>query len=344
MAAATAAGDRAAAHQRAGRHHQLHHLRPRPAAARVRRSQGRRQSRRAPRPCRRDGAGARRPRIRADAGDVRDRRRRRRRIDRRHHGRRAFRLRWRDHRRADRIGAVGAAQHRPHRARARHHHRCPLSLRARRRSGVHGAGAGAGDRDGARFLRRRADRNRGGRLCRPRTQDRHLPDAGGEAADRPRRAQRRKHRHPVAARLLDQGFRLCRRRRGAVMAAGHRRQGRSGRGGHAHSWRRQHRAAAADQPRRRQWQDPDDAADPHAHRPAGARRARHDGGRDLVVHPRPACETVRRRRSQPQAVEPDRRRYDVDAAFAAAGAAGGGAAQRRQGHRRRRAVRSVGHL
>ena len=38
------------------------------------------------------------------------------------------------------FGAVGAAQHRPHRPRARHHHRCALPFRARRRSGIHGAG------------------------------------------------------------------------------------------------------------------------------------------------------------------------------------------------------------
>jgi phenylalanyl-tRNA synthetase beta chain len=44
--------------------------------------------------------------------DVRDRRRQRRRIHRRHHGRRAFRLRRDHHRRADRIGAVGSDQHR----------------------------------------------------------------------------------------------------------------------------------------------------------------------------------------------------------------------------------------
>ena len=43
-------GDRTAADQRAGRYHQFHHLRPRPAAACVRRRQGARQS---------DGAGAR---------------------------------------------------------------------------------------------------------------------------------------------------------------------------------------------------------------------------------------------------------------------------------------------
>ena len=37
VAAEAVEGDRAAPDQRAGRHHQLHHLRPRPAAARVRR-------------------------------------------------------------------------------------------------------------------------------------------------------------------------------------------------------------------------------------------------------------------------------------------------------------------
>ena len=41
--------DRVAPDQRAGRHHQLHDLRPRPAAARVRRQEGERQSHRAPR-------------------------------------------------------------------------------------------------------------------------------------------------------------------------------------------------------------------------------------------------------------------------------------------------------
>ena len=49
MAAAAAHRDRPASDQRAGRHHQLPHLRSRPAAARVRRRQGARQSHRAPR-------------------------------------------------------------------------------------------------------------------------------------------------------------------------------------------------------------------------------------------------------------------------------------------------------
>ena len=60
LAAEAADGHRPAADQRAGRHHQLHHLRPRPAAACVRRRQGARQSHRAPRAQRRDAARARR--------------------------------------------------------------------------------------------------------------------------------------------------------------------------------------------------------------------------------------------------------------------------------------------
>ena len=84
--------DRAAPHQRAGRHHQLHHLRPRPAAARVRRRQGEGQSRGPPRPRRRDAARARRQDLHARRHHVRDRRRQRRRVARRHHGRRGDRL------------------------------------------------------------------------------------------------------------------------------------------------------------------------------------------------------------------------------------------------------------
>ena len=54
MAAETAHGHRPASDQRAGRHHQLHHLRPRPAAARVRRQEGEGQPHRPPRRERRD--------------------------------------------------------------------------------------------------------------------------------------------------------------------------------------------------------------------------------------------------------------------------------------------------
>ena len=139
--------DRPAADQRAGRHHQLHHLRPRPAAARVRRRQGARQSHRAAR------AATARALLALDgktytlddtmcviadengveslAGIM---------------GGEAIRLLGDDHRRADRIGAVGAAQHRADRPQARHQLGRALSLRARRRSGLHGAGARARDR------------------------------------------------------------------------------------------------------------------------------------------------------------------------------------------------------
>ena len=81
----------------------------------------------------------------------------------RHHGRRGDRLLRDDHRRADRVGAVGAAQHRADRAQARHQFGCALPLRARRRSELHGAGARACDAAGARFLRRHAvgDHRRG---------------------------------------------------------------------------------------------------------------------------------------------------------------------------------------
>ena len=77
-------------------------------------------------------------------------------VDRRHHGRRAFGLRRDDDRRADRIGAVGPAQHRADRPQARHHHRRALPLRARRRSGLHGARPRSCDPHGARPLRRRS--------------------------------------------------------------------------------------------------------------------------------------------------------------------------------------------
>ena len=80
LAAEAAHRHRPAPHQRAGRHHQFHHLRPRPPAARVRRRQGARQSHRAPRQERRDAAGARRQDLHARRSHVRDRRREGRRV------------------------------------------------------------------------------------------------------------------------------------------------------------------------------------------------------------------------------------------------------------------------
>ena len=98
-----------------------------------------------------------------------------------------------------------------------------------------------------------ADRNRSGRLCRPRAEDRFVPDLRSEAADRHRGGEGRKPRHPDAPRLQAGWQRRCGRCRGSVLASGCRGQGRSRRGGHAHPRRRQDRAAAACQPRRGQW-------------------------------------------------------------------------------------------
>ena len=61
-----------------------------------------------------------------------------------------------------------AAQHRADRPQARHQFGRALSLRARRRSGLHGAGARARDADGARSLRRRAVGDRGRGHAQPR--------------------------------------------------------------------------------------------------------------------------------------------------------------------------------
>ncbi len=74
MDAAAAAGDRSSSDQRAGRHHQLHDLRPGPADARLRRRQGHGQPDRAPRQGRRNGAGARPARIQARPEQRRHRR------------------------------------------------------------------------------------------------------------------------------------------------------------------------------------------------------------------------------------------------------------------------------
>ena len=163
LAAKAAYCDWSAPDQRAGRHHQLHHLRPRPPAACVRRRQGAWPSHRPARPQRRDAAGARRQELHARSGHVRDRRREGRRIARRHNGRRGHRLLADHYRRADRIGAVGRDQHRADRAQARHQFRRALPLRARRRSSIHVARPRARHPDGARSLRRHAVGDRGGR-------------------------------------------------------------------------------------------------------------------------------------------------------------------------------------
>ena len=101
-------------------------------------------------------AGARRQDLHARRQRLRHCRRGRRRIARRHHGRRNNRLLGHHHRRADRIGAVERDQYRAERPQARHQFRRPLPFRARRRSGLHAAGARIGDAHGAGSVRRHA--------------------------------------------------------------------------------------------------------------------------------------------------------------------------------------------
>ena len=107
----------------------------------------------------RDGetlARARRPHLHARQRRLRHRRRSRRRVAGRHHGRRSLGLRREHHRRADRVGAVERDQHRAKRPQARHQFGCALSLRARRRSGLHGARPRNGHANGDGDLRRHA--------------------------------------------------------------------------------------------------------------------------------------------------------------------------------------------
>ena len=77
-------------------------------------------------------------------------------FDRRDHGRRTFRLRRDDARRADRKRAVGPDDDRADRPEARHYDRCALSLRARRRSRLLRPRLRSRDRARALDLRRRA--------------------------------------------------------------------------------------------------------------------------------------------------------------------------------------------
>ena len=157
MDAEAPARDRAQANQRACRHHQLRHLRSRPAAACVRLRQGRGR----PDTC---GARVQGESVLALDGKtyaldesmvvIADAQRRR--IDRRDHGRRALRLRREYARRADRERAVGPDQYRAHRPQARCSHRRALPVRARRRSRLLRSRLRPRDRARPRPLRRRA--------------------------------------------------------------------------------------------------------------------------------------------------------------------------------------------
>ena len=201
--------------------------------------EGERQSHRAPRQGRREPAGARRPHLHARSRDLRDRGRARRRIARRHHGRRGVRLRREHHRRADRIGAVERDQHRADRPQARHQFGCALSLRARRRSGLHGAGARARDQTGDGALRRHAVGKRRRRQCLRRRPHHRFPAERGQTAGGNRSAAGRDAAHSRPSRLHGRRQRPGGEGRGAVLAHRRARQGRHRRGDRAHRRRRQ---------------------------------------------------------------------------------------------------------
>ena len=189
-------------------------------------------------------AGARRQDLHARRQRLRHRRPGRRRIAGRHHGRRNNRLLGNHHRRADRIGAVERDQHRAERPQARHQFRRPLPLRARRRSGLHAAGARNGDAHGAGSVRRHAvggDRRRQRRAARARHR---FPAVRAQAPGRPHRAAAGDAPRAGAARLLRRRPKRAGEDRGAVVAARRRGQGRHRRRGGAHCRRRQSAADA----------------------------------------------------------------------------------------------------
>ena len=217
------------------------------------------------------------------------------------------------------IGAVERNQHRADRPQARHQFRRALSLRARRRSGLHGAGDRACDQTRDGDVRRHAvgDFRRRQRLRR-RSRDR-FSVGRGQAPRRNRRAAGGDATHSDSSRLHGGRQRPYREGGGAVLA--HRRawEGRHRRGNRAHRRRRQ-RADDAVRTRRRAAQaGPDHDPAPHPPRQARARGARHGGSRDVVIHFETACRIVRRRAGSPRARQPDCLRPVRHAAEPAAG-------------------------
>ena len=127
--------DRPPADLRAGRHHQLHHLRPRPAAARLRRRQGAWADHRPPGAARRDAAARSTARTTPSTAPRRwSATRTAPRVIGGVMGGAAHRLHRGDHQRLRRGRLVRSGPHRPHRPAAQGQLRCPLPLRARRRS------------------------------------------------------------------------------------------------------------------------------------------------------------------------------------------------------------------
>ena len=161
----------------------------------------------------------------------------------------------------------------------------------------------------------------------------------GEAAGRHRRAAAGNARHPDPARLHDGRHWPGHEGRDSLLA--HRRagQGRPRRGDRAHRRRRQG-ADDAVRARRRAAQGRADADPaPHPPRQTRARRARHGGNGDLVVHLEARGRAVRRRQGRARARQSDCVRPLRHAAKPAAGPDCSGTSQWRPRLRRCRAVR-----
>ena len=196
-------------------------------------------------------------------------------VDRRHHGRRALGLRRDDHRRADRIGAVGPAQHRADRPPARHQSptRATASSAASIRPSACPASTSRPAWCSTSAAAKPCERRRRGRDPRHRPHHRLPLDARCErlsGLDVPRPEI---EGHPREPRLPRRGRRRPRQGAAAVLAARRRGQGRPRRGGDPHRRARPHRAAAA-AARRGGGGAPDPHADPEAHAAREARFSR----------------------------------------------------------------------
>ena len=142
-----------------------------------------------------------------------------------------------------------SAKYRPDRPQARHRLRCALSLRARRRSGLHPARRRTGDASGAGDLRRLRLPNSSSRVTRPTSRN---PSISPSARSK-RLTGLRLDIGEMAA--LSGKSRLCRRGAGqqrrarpcarADLAARYRKQGRSGRGNHPPRRTGSHRVGSA---------------------------------------------------------------------------------------------------
>ncbi len=260
-------------------------------------------------------ARARRQDLHARFVDVRDRRRERGARHRRRHGRRGDRLHRSHHQRLRRIGLFRSGVDRSHGPQARHPFGRALPLRARRRSGIRGAGPGARDQADPRILRRRAlrdrGRRRGARLAAP---DR-FHARRREAPGRPRPAARE-----ITRILANLGFTVERWHAAeghpAVLAQRCRRLGRSGRGNRAHPRPRACAVGADGAARRHCAAGSDRGPAPFAHRAPHLGRARLQRDRLLFLHSARTRLAVRRRRRSAPARKSHRRRSRCDAALA----------------------------